>query len=182
MKSTLFAIILIIIALVIGAYTGWKLGLYENLGFEGAAVLSLRPNKASFSTTSPFQIEVWVNTRNKPVDGTDVFLSFNPKMLEAADISFDKGVFPNTPARDFILRQGSTGMLRFSALVEPGSSFTGQGKIATITFKPTGKGATSVEFVFEKRGSTVDSNVGYHGQDMLGRVVNGSYNLVDHVK
>jgi hypothetical protein len=111
-----------------------------------------------------------------------VFLSFDPAMLEATNISFEGGVFPNTPAKDFILRQSSSGMIRFSALVQAPGSFTGQGKIATITFNPiNGSGKTGISFVFEKVGSTVDSNVGFHGQDQLGRVINGSYNFVEPI-
>jgi hypothetical protein len=183
MKNKAVLIAVAVVVLLAGGFALWSMVLQDRLGLgEAAAVLSLQPNKGRFSTTSPFQVEVWVNTRNKPVDGTDVFLSFDPELMEAADISFEGGVFPNTPSQDFILRQSKTGMLRFSALVELGSSFTGQGKIATITFDPLKSGSASLKFVFEKKGSTIDSNVGYHGVDLLGRVVNGSYNLIDHVE
>ena len=64
----------------------------------------------------------------------------------------------------------------FSQITNGGSTYTGSGKLATLTFKALVAGMGNVTFDFTP-GATTDSNVASQGNDILSSVVNGKFTI-----
>lgn len=134
--------------------------------------LFLEPKSGEIGDT--FEVEVMIDTGGKEITGADTILNYEPDKLEGQEIIV--GEFSS-----YLFRQidEGAGKIKISAIVSPGSSFTGTKKLATIRFrKLQDQGTTSLTFEFTP-GSTRDCNLVEKGtvRDILQTVINGSYNL-----
>lgn len=147
-----------------------------------AATLSLSPATSAINVGSNFTVNVALNTEGAAIDGVDVFyLNFNPSLLSVVDTaSGASGVqitagslMPNTIVNTV---DNATGKITFSQVPNGGSTYTGSGNLASITFNAKAAGTANVTFDFTS-GSTLDSNIASNGSDVLTAVTNGSYTL-----
>jgi hypothetical protein len=111
----------------------------------------------------PFTVDLVFST-STAVSGVDALVNFDPAKLSVQSIS-DNHLLPVTPFSDY---NNTTGVIRFSQAINPGTSFIGVGSLATITFVPKVTGDTTVSFKFTP-GSKADTNaISYaNGQDIL---------------
>ncbi len=148
-----------------------------NDNVERKAILSLSSQKKENKIGQIFSVEILLDTKDFEIDGVDVFLKYDPKMLEISGKEGSRirvgNVFKNFMGSEI---NKETGLIKFSALSEPKEKFQGQGKIATINFKSLKEGMTRISFIFE-RGLTTDSNVSRKGEDVLLDVINGEYTI-----
>ena len=134
--------------------------------------LSLEPDNADVQVNEEITADIMIDTDNKEISGVDIVIQYDVQVLElVGEIDSTDSVFSIWP-----MKLASQGSITFSALVMPGQSFSGLGKIASLKFKALKPGETDVYFVFEP-GSTQDTNAAFEGQDLLDRVVNAVYNI-----
>ncbi len=146
-----------------------------NDNIERKAILSLSPQKEESKIGNIFPVEILLDTKDFEIDGVDVFLKYDPKILEISGKEGSRirigNIFENFMGSEI---NKETGLIKFSALSKPKEKFQGQGKIATINFKSLEEGMTKISFIFE-RGLTTDTNVSRKGEDVLLDVVDGEY-------
>lgn len=118
--------------------------------------ISLTAPKISFSTKDVVPVSVMVDTGGQTVDGVDLIVHFDPKILEATSGGIIQGrIFDEYPA---VSVDSKTGLIAISGIASLESSFKGVGTFAIINLRAKKPGVTSLMIDFEK-GSTVDSNV-----------------------
>lgn len=110
-----------------------------------------------------FLIEVNLKTEAL-VDGVDVVLQFNPKILEAKAAS-PSALFPTYP---FIKFDNQNGRAEVSAATKINQPFKGEGSLVTVSFVPKTPGETLIILLAEEE-NTTDSNIAEHqtGRDLL---------------
>lgn len=145
----------------------------EKILEEERVILKLNPQKGSYLKGEPFSVEIILESEDRGISGVDVLLSYNLEILELINQEADRegSIFSVWP-----MNQLENGILKFSALTQPGRLFSGQGKVATLHFRGKKEGSAQVSFLF-KKGSTTDTNVAGNGQDILEEVINGIYQI-----
>jgi peptidoglycan hydrolase-like protein with peptidoglycan-binding domain len=125
---------------------------------------------------------VLLNTQGQPIDGVDIqALNYNPYNLQLIDadvlapgVQIQAGsLMPNTVANSVDTMNGK---IVFSQITNGGSTYTGSGTLATMTFKALIAGTASISFNFTP-GATTDSNVASQGNDILSSVANGTFTI-----
>lgn len=98
------------------------------------------------------------------VDGVDVVLQFDPKILEAKAAS-PSALFPTYP---FIKFDNQNGRAEVSATTKINQPFKGEGSLVTVSFVLKTPGETSIILLAEEE-NTTDSNIAEHqtGRDLL---------------
>ncbi len=166
--------------------------LYKILGTAGlffafaasasAATLSLSPSSQSVNVGDTFTVNVMLDTQGQPVDGVDLqAINYNPYNLQLQDAdSATSGtqiqagsLMPSTLANSV---DTTNGKIVFSQITNAGSTYTGSGVLATLTFKALVAGSVPVTINFTS-GATTDSNVASKGADILTSVTNGQYTI-----
>ncbi len=133
------------------------------------AVLSLITQEKEVAVGETVNVSIYLDTQGKLVDGVDVILKYDTIILKAKDKEVKKGeVFSNVMTNEI---DQKTGLIKFSALSQPGQTFSGTGTLVTLNFKALRSGQTAIAFVFEK-GSTEETNVASQGKDILKEVKN----------
>lgn len=132
------------------------------------------PLQASVGET--FTGTICLNTEGQAVDGVDVhYLNYDKTKLEVVGTTITAGsLFASTPANSV---DATNGKINFSQGASGGTTYNGNGTLATITFKALAVGNTNLTFDFTS-GSTTDSNVASGGSDLLTSVGNGVINVV----
>jgi len=131
------------------------------------AILSLFVEQEEIKAGDEIKVNIILDTQSQPVDGVDVILKYDPLVLKAQDKEVKKGeVFTNFMTNEI---NQETGIIKFSALSQPGQAFTGQGVLAFIDFQALKQGQTPISFVFEPA-STQDTNVASQSKDILKEV------------
>jgi len=147
-----------------------------------AATLSLDPAIGSFEIGQIFQVAIRLDTQGVKTAGVDIhYLNYNPQLLEVQDadsatpgIQIEPGhLFANTVANSV---NPSLGKIDFSQISAGGTTFQGEGVLATLTLKSLAGGQANLNFDFILN-STADTNVAINGQDVLTSVREGSYTL-----
>ena len=134
--------------------------------------LSLESQNTELQVGDEVTANIMIDTDNKEISGVDIVITYDAQALElVGEIDSTDSVFSIWP-----MKLASQGSITFSALVMPGQSFTGLGKIASLKFKALKPGETEVYFVFEPD-STQDTNAAFNGQDLLDKVINAVYNI-----
>lgn len=140
----------------------------------------------SLTTASPttvgstFTVNITLNTGGRAVYGVDINrLRFNPAMLQVVDANTGTAgvqVAPGSLMAISIINtvDNSAGTVQFSQVANPGSTFTGIGTVASVTFRVLAVGTSNVTIDFSQ-GSGTDSNVAGLGGDILTSVTGGSY-------
>ena len=144
------------------------------------ATLTLNPSSNSVTVNNTFTVNIILNTAGQTAYGADInLLRFNPSILQVVDA--DAGTTGVQIAQGTLMSfvitnsvNNTAGTIQFSQLATPGSTFSGIGTLATITFRAVSVGTSNVTFDFTL-GSGTDTNVAGLGGDLLASVVNGSY-------
>ena len=144
--------------------------------------LSLTPNTTSVAPNGTFTVNVILNTSGQSSAGVDLNkLRFNPAILQVVDsntslpgVQIAPGTIMPTNVANTV--DNTQGTITFSQLTNPGTTYTGTGTLATITFRAIASGSSNVTFDFTS-GSGIDTNVAGNGVDILQSVGNGSYSV-----
>ena len=116
-----------------------------------AQVLSLSPATNQVPVGTDFAVDIYIDTAGKAAAGADVKLTFNPDVLEV--VSVEKGTFFSDSANNI-----SDGTLYVAGFFPSQTETkTGQGKVATVTFKGMMAGISTLEFLCSSQ--TTDSNI-----------------------
>lgn len=140
-----------------------------------AAVLEFSPATGSYTTNSPFNIEVKVDTSSQDTQSTDAVIEFDTSFLSVENVTY--GSFYPT-----VLHSVQDGKIYISGVVDDAASVkNGTGTLATISFKGLKAGTATLGFVCET-GRTDDSNVSKNDTDatdllVCSSLVDGSYTL-----
>lgn len=172
---TLFSVPTVKVSLKAPKVKAPKVKLPEIKNIERRAVLSLSPQEGEYQAGAIFPVNILLDTQGFEVDGFDVFLKYDPAILQISGEEgnyIKEGNIFNGLLGEEVDKQ--TGLIKFSALSDPLKKFQGEGKVATIKFKVLEKGAARIFFVFDL-GLNTDSNVSKDGEDVLLSVENGEY-------
>jgi hypothetical protein len=151
-----------------------------------AATLTLSPASGTYNANDNFTVNVNLDTTGQAIDGVDLFyLKFNPSILQVVDANGSASGVQITPGS--LLPQtlsntadNSTGKITFSQVTTGGTTYTGSGILASITFKAAFNGTSSLTFDFTP-GSTADTNVAGGGVDKLTSVNSASFTVTGGV-
>ncbi len=145
-----------------------------------AATLILSPASGTIAPGQTITVDVLLDTKGAAIDGVDVYsLRYNTSVLEVQDVNSSTSgvqIQPGSLVSITLTNMVSGGLIKFSQVSSGGTTYTGSGKLATITFKGVASGTSPVTFDFTA-GSTSDSNVAGAGEDKLTSVGNGSYTV-----
>jgi len=139
-----------------------------------SAIISLTTTKTNFRVADSVPVGIKISTGGHTSLGTDVILTYDPKVLEASPTSFIKGdIYDDYPAID-----SGSGQLRISGVSSVGKpGFNGAGNFGTVNFKAKGAGSPIVSVKFIPQSSS-DSNVyGSDNMDILGKVGSVKINI-----
>ena len=136
-----------------------------------AATLSLSPTTKNVNLNEQFTLTVTLDTEGVETDGADVLLTYNSTYLSLVSASlgslYDTAVTNNTT---------TAGKVTLSAVASSGTTYTGSGTFATLTFKPIKTGSSSVLFTYTS-GSTTDSNITSNQTDVLDTVTSATITI-----
>lgn len=150
-----------------------------------SATLVLSSDKTSYKVGDQALVQVLLSS-DVPTDGADVFIEFDPTLLElekadpervaegdnlaSAYLANTATVFGEFPFARIDDRNGKK-VFAFSAISNPESTVSQKGSIALLRFKALKAGVATVAILAEK-GATNDTNVAYQGKDVLSNVTN----------
>lgn len=118
--------------------------------------ISLSTPKTSFRVGEVMQIVASIDSGGNTVDGVDLVIKYNPKVLEATPGGLIKGkIFDEYP---FLSVDSDKGLISISGISSLGNNFKGSGQFAVINFKAKALGTSSLVVDFTKD-STADSNM-----------------------
>lgn len=146
------------------------------------ATLSISPTSQSIAPNGTFNVSIVLNTGGQAVYGVDINrLRFNPSLLQVVDSDTAVAGVQISPGSSMALNvvnsvDNTNGTIQFSQVANPGSTFTGVGTLATITFRAVSSGTANVTIDFTS-GSSLDSNVAGSSGDLLSSVGSGSYTI-----
>lgn len=139
-----------------------------------AANLSLSPSKTSVALEETFTVDIILDTEGSATDGVDIhYLNFDPALLQVQSVEAG-ALYPSTQTNTF---DNTAGTINFSQITTGGGTYTGQGTLASVTFKALASGKAILAFDFEE-GNTKDSNVASAGSDVLTSADGGSYRVL----
>lgn len=148
-----------------------------------AASFSLSPASANPKVGDVFPVDIVLDTGTDGVVGATAILKYDTAKLAVSDddaatagIQIKQGtVFNQTPLTNTV--DASTGTIHFDS-GSLGSSYTGQGTLATVNFRAVSAGAATVSFVFNAS-STVDTSLvaAASGSNVLTMVNDGTYTI-----
>ena len=147
-----------------------------------AATLTLSPASQTVNVGDTLTVQVLLDTQGANIDGLDIqALNYNPYNLQLQDADQSTAgtqiqagsLMPQTLANSV---DTTNGKIVFSQITNPGSTYTGSGVLATLTFKALVAGNTKLTFDFTP-GGTTQSDVASQGNNVLTSVVNGQYTI-----
>ncbi len=133
----------------------------------GGGKINLIVDHPSLKVGEVALVSVYINTAGKPVDGVDVSLQYDPKLVEPVLVNnqaFVPGrLFPDVPFNAYDNRLGTASM---SAISTMNKNFAGEGTMGVISFKAKAAGTTNIQVV-AAAGNTTDSNMVAEGKEIL---------------
>lgn len=136
-----------------------------------AGKISLITPKTNYQVAEEVPVSVMIDTGSHTIDGVDLIVRFDPKILEATSGGLIKGtIMSEYPLMSL---DAQAGLIAISGISSLGNSFSGTGQFATLNLRAKAPGTTSLTIDFNK-GSTTDSNlvVTATSEDILGSVSN----------
>lgn len=125
--------------------------------------ISLVAAKTSYSVNETIPVSVVVDTGGRSVNGVDLIVHYDPKVVEASPAGIVKGqIFDDYPAISINANQG---LISISGIDNMNNSFNsnnltyGIGQFAIINLKAKTPGRVSLTVDFNGKGSTTDSNL-----------------------
>lgn len=143
----------------------------DNSAVASVGKITLATPKVNYSVNELIPITVIVDTASKQVNGVDIVVRFDPKVLDANTDGLIKGaIFDEYP---ILSVDKNKGMVSISGVSNSQNGFQGVGKFATINLKAKAPVQTTIAVDFEE-GSTSDSNLVSitSSKDILERVDN----------
>lgn len=132
----------------------------------GPASLSLSPSSGNFPKDQTFDINILLNTGDKPVVGVDVSLTFESTKLQAQSVT------PGSLFQGQIVFKNEISNGKILLSLGSFTPFTGSGVYGTIRFLAAGTGDTQVLF------DAISTKVAQQGGgNILGQTINGSYTI-----
>jgi len=147
-----------------------------------AATLTLSPSSKNVNVGDTLTVSVLLDTAGAAIDGVDIqTLNYNPYFLQLQDadgsasgVQISAGtLMANTLANS---ADTTNGKISFSQVTNGGTTYTGSGTLATMTFKVITAGTAKLTFDFAP-GATTDSNVASQGNDILSSVTNAQFTI-----
>lgn len=139
-----------------------------------AATISLSPQARIVKPGETFSIDVIIDTKGESVISADALFTHDKTLMEAITVT-DGTFFPDNY---HLLTPGEP--LVAGALSKTGESYTGTGKIATITFKALKEGLDTLTFKCTP-GKTADTNIAKasDGSDIVecSALIDGKYTI-----
>lgn len=118
--------------------------------------ISLNVPKTAFGIKEAVPVSVIINTGEHIINGADVIIRFDPKILEATSGGLVKGrIFDEYPAMSI---DSAKGLIAVSGISNLQSGFKGRGQFALVNLRARALGKTALTVEFTK-GSTADSNL-----------------------
>ena len=163
------------------AFSGFLVGAAW-AGSATAATLSVSPTSQNINNGQNFTVSIMLNTSGQSIAGSDVFLNFNPSILQVVDADSNTGgvqVSAGSLMQNTLVNSVDNGLgkISLSQVASAGSTFTGSGVLATVNFRAVAAGTSPVTFDFTL-GSTVDSNIAIDGEDILSEVGNAGFTIL----
>jgi hypothetical protein len=139
-----------------------------------ASTLSLNPASGSYSIGATFSVTVNLNTAGAPVSGADLrYINYNPALLRVNSVTagtlFGQTVVNSTDT--------TAGRINFGQSANTGSTYTGSGTLATISFTTLAAGTANITFDYTA-GATTDTNIANEGVDTLTQVTGATITIV----
>ncbi len=134
--------------------------------------ISLSIPKNSFTVNETMPVSVVVDTGGHEIDGVDLVVHFDPKILTVATTGLVKGkIFDEYPLQSVDVNKG---LINISGVNSAKTGFKGSGQFAVINLKAKLVGQTTLTIDFVKKGATTDSNLVEMGtsKDILETVSN----------
>lgn len=124
---------------------------------QKAGMILLKAPKILYSVKDTIPVTINIDTNSRAIDGIDVIIKYDPKILEATAGSVIKGnLFDEYPVRTVDVAKG---LIAVSGISSFQNGFKGLGKFAVIDFRAKAVGKTKVAIDFLGKGSTIDSNL-----------------------
>ncbi len=141
------------------------------------ATLALSPSSGGYEVGSTFDVAINLNTGGQATDGADIhYLNYDPAVLSA--VSVVPGSLYSTTDVNTI--DNTNGRIDFSQTTSGGTTYTGSGTLATVTFEALSTTAgADIRFDYSA-GATTDCNVSKAGgahEDILSSVTDGRYTI-----
>lgn len=134
--------------------------------------ISLNAPKRAYRVNEVVPVVATVDTGSQTIDGVDLIIHYDPKILEATSGGLIKGrILEEYPAMTV---DGSKGLIAISGITSLQNGFKGTGQFAIIKFKAKVAGRTFLAIDFKGKGFTTDSNLveAVTSKDILEQVVN----------
>ena len=140
-----------------------------------AATLTLSPSSKTLNVGDTLTVQILLDTQGQPVDGVDIqALNYNPYFLQLQGGQVQAGnLMPDTAINS---ANTTDGKLLFSQITNPGSTYTGSGVLATVTFKAVTAGTAKLTFDYTS-GGTTQTVVASRGSNILTSVTNGTFTI-----
>lgn len=138
--------------------------------------ISLTSPKTNYKVMESIPVSVMIDTAGHIVDGVDLIVRFDPKILEATATGLIKGkILDEYPLVSLDAKQG---LISISGISSLKTGFAGTGQFAALNLKARVPGVTSLTIDF-KEGSTTDSNLveTSTSQDILQQIDNLELNI-----
>lgn len=150
-----------------------------------AATFSLSPSTATKNVGVTFTVNIVLDTKGDAVTGATAILTYDTAKLEVVDndttqtgIQIKQGtIFNQAPLTNTV--NTSSGQIRYDS-GSLGSTYTGSGTMATITFKTLAAGTAKVDYTFTSGSTTNTSLVAASspaGTNLLTAVTGGTYTI-----
>lgn len=138
--------------------------------------ISLISAEKTLKVGNTLSVSVNIDTGGHFVDGVDLIVRFDPKVMEATPGGLAKGtILDEYPLLSLDERKGAISISGISSLKK---GYRGSGEFATLIFKAKARGRTNIVVDF-KKGSTTDSNLVENtaSKDILDTVDNLELNI-----
>ena len=136
-----------------------------------ATVLSLIPAAEDYDKDEIFIVDVLIETGANIIIGADIFLSFDPQILEAQSVSI--GTFLPSAQEATSQINNNLGTILYGLFTSTENAQTGTGTLAQVTFKGKALGTSAVAF------SSQTSVAGINDAEALSSDSPGSYLIAE---
>ena len=154
--------------------------LFVQVSAASAAIMTLDPASYSAPVGQTFNVKVTIDTEGDSVTSADAVLLYDSTVLQVVDIvEGDLGQNPFFP--DFFENISPSELYIGASVIDPIETKTGQGILATITFKGNVAGLTNVTFDCTP-GKTSDTNISKSDKNATdivecARLIPGTYTI-----
>ena len=139
------------------------------------ASLSFEPASGAYNIGQTFKTSIIIDTSGEETNGADVIVIYDQNKLEFTSAEIND-LYSDILTPDPAPNPDIPGHLTLGA-ASGSETYNGKAVFAAVTFKAIAEGTASLSFSFnpEKIGSTLESNISYHGKDLLGSIAGASY-------